>query len=69
MINTCDLKLPDGTRYKIDKQNWTITVSPGCSNAEVLNDMIEEDVCFRSSVVMPTATFGGMLSGGCHVRL
>ena len=46
----------------------TITLSPGVNNAEILNPMIKADVCFRSSVIIPTTTFGGMLSGGCHVR-
>ena len=46
----------------------TITLSPGVNNAEILNAMMAEDVCFRSSVIIPTTTFGGMLSGGCHVR-
>ena len=46
----------------------TITLSPGVNNAEILNSMIKADVCFRSSVIIPTTTFGGMLSGGCHVR-
>lgn len=46
----------------------TITLSPGVNNAEILNAMMAEGVCFRSSVIIPTTTFGGMLSGGCHVR-
>lgn len=49
-------------------ESMTITVSPGVNNAEILNAMMAEGVCFRSSVIIPTTTFGGMLSGGCHVR-
>ena len=28
---------------------------------------LQNDVCFESDVILPTVTYGGVLSGGCHV--
>jgi len=30
---------------------------------------LTHDVCFESDVILPTVTYGGVLSGGCHVSV
>ena len=44
-----------------------VTISPGVTGGELMKFFLQRDVCFESDVVLPTVTYGGVLSGGCHV--
>ena len=44
-----------------------MTISPGVTVAELMKFFLQRDICFESDLLLPTATYGGILSGGCHV--
>ena len=44
-----------------------MTISPGVTGGELMSFFLKYDICFESDVVLPTVTYGGVLSGGCHV--
>ena len=46
----------------------TVTISPGVTPLELLKVFYKEKVTFESDVIVPTATFGGIVSSGSHVR-
>ena len=46
----------------------TITISPGVTTGELMTFFLQNDVCFESDVLLATVTYGGIFSGGCHVR-
>ena len=45
----------------------TVTVSPGVTNGELMRVFLNNDICFESDIIIPTVTYGGGFSGGCHV--
>ena len=46
----------------------TVTISPGVTNGELMAFFLKnKTVCFESGIILPTVTYGGILSGGCHV--
>ena len=49
----------DGKKY--------ITISPGVTTGELMAFFLNNGVCFESDVILSTVTYGGVLSGGCHV--
>lgn len=44
-----------------------VTISPGVTTGELMQFFLLQGVCFESDVILPTVTYGGVLSGGCHV--
>ena len=44
-----------------------MAISPGVTTGELMSFFLQFDVCFESDVVLPTVTYGGVFSGGCHV--
>jgi len=46
---------------------WTITLSPGVNSCEIIEECVKEGVFFMSNVDIPTVTYGGIISGSCHV--
>lgn len=44
-----------------------VTLSPGVTGGELMEFFLNNDICFESDVILPTVTYGGVLSGGCHV--
>ena len=45
-----------------------MTISSGVTTGELMAFFLKYDVCFESDVVLPTVTYGGVFTGGCHVR-
>ncbi len=45
----------------------TVTISPGVTTGELMEFFLNNEICFESDVILPTVTYGGVLSGGCHV--
>ena len=46
-----------------------MTISPGVTTGELMAFFLKYNVCFESDVLLPTVTYGGVLTGGCHVRI
>ena len=46
----------------------TVTISPGVTNGELMTFFLRNNICFESGIVLPNVTYGGVLTGGCHVR-
>lgn len=46
----------------------TITIVSGVTTGELMAFFLKNDVCFESDVLLPTVTYGGVFTGGCHVR-
>ena len=46
----------------------TVTISPGVTTGELMTFFLQNNVCFESDVILPNVTYGGILTGGCHVR-
>ena len=46
-----------------------VTLSPGVTGGELMEFFLNNDICFESDVILPTVTYGGVLSGGCHVSI
>lgn len=45
----------------------TVTISPGVTTGELMKFFLIYQICFESDVILPNVTYGGILSGGCHV--
>ena len=46
-----------------------MTISPGVTTGELMAFFLKYNVCFESDVLLPTVTYGGVLTGGCHVSI
>lgn len=46
-----------------------VTISPGVTTGELMRFFLDHNICFESDVLLSTVTYGGVLSGGCHVKL
>ena len=53
--------------YADDDQKKYVAISPGVTTGELMSFFLQFDVCFESDVIIPTVTYGGVFSGGCHV--
>ena len=51
----------------IDRDGKVVTISPGVTTGELMEFFLKYNVCFESDVILATVTYGGVLSGGCHV--
>ncbi len=45
----------------------TVTISPGVTTGELMEFFLNNEICFESDTIISTVTYGGVLSGGCHV--
>ena len=45
-----------------------VTISPGVTTGELMRFFLDHNICFESDVLLSTVTYGGVLSGGCHVK-
>lgn len=52
--------------YSVEEKT-AVTISPGVTTGELMEFFLKHEVCFESDVILPTVTYGGVLSGGCHV--
>ncbi len=50
------------------EDNKRVTISPGVTVGELMSFFLNHEICFESNVILPTVTYGGTFSGGCHVR-
>ena len=48
-------------------EKTAVILSPGVTTGELMEFFLENDICFESDVILPTVTYGGVMSGGCHV--
>jgi len=39
----------------------------GVTTGQLMQFFLANDVCFMADVLLPSVTYGGVLSGGCHV--
>ena len=53
---------------KSESEPRTVTISPGVTTGELMAFFLKYNICFESDVLLPTVTYGGIFSGGCHVR-
>ena len=45
----------------------TVTIAPGVTTGQLMQFFLDNDVTFLADVILPSVTYGGVLSGGCHV--
>ena len=50
-------------------EKMAVTISPGVTTGELMSFFLKHDVCFEADVILPTVTYGGVFSGGCHVSV
>lgn len=44
-----------------------VTIVPGVTTGQLMQFFLDNDVTFLSDVILPSVTYGGVFSGGCHV--
>lgn len=45
----------------------TVTIAPGVTTGQLMQFFLDNEVTFKSDVILPSVTYGGVFSGGCHV--
>ena len=53
--------------YECDVES-TVTIVPGVTTGQLMQFFLANDVCFMADVILSSVTYGGVFSGGCHVR-
>lgn len=46
-----------------------VTIVPGVTTGQLMQFFLDNDVTFLSDVILPSVTYGGVFSGGCHVSI
>ena len=46
-----------------------MTISPGVTTGELMGFFLKHDICVNADALLSTVTYGGLVSGGCHVNL
>lgn len=44
-----------------------VTIVPGVTTGQLMQFFLDNDVTFKSDLILPSVTYGGVFSGGCHV--
>ena len=55
-----------GTDLGSASESKTVTISPGVTTGELMTFFLH-NIC--SNVLLANVTYGGILTGGCHVRI
>ena len=42
-------------------------IAPGVTTGELMKECLAKGVCLESDVILPSVTYGGILTTGCHV--
>ena len=54
--------------FCIDEKDPKITISPGVTEKKLKGYFLKNNLCFYSDVIVESVTYGGVVSGGSHVR-
>lgn len=46
-----------------------VTIAPGVTTGQLMQFFLDNNVTFMADVILANATYGGVLSGGCHVSI
>ena len=42
-------------------------IAPGVTTGEMMKECLAKGACLESDVILPSVTYGGILTTGCHV--
>ena len=68
MNNYIIVSIPDIIDAGTVSEWRTVTISPGVTTGELMTFFLHNNICFESNVLLANVTYGGILTGGCHVR-
>ena len=46
---------------------YEAVIAPGVTTGELMKQFLAKNVCLESDVILPSVTYGGILTTGCHV--